>query len=123
MRPTSYRTPFFTLALLAAFYVSLPAQLSATAAEAQSASVPLLSSPPGQRAANNLPTARHELQNPTSAPASAQQAKNTEPAQPQGRVEEASIIPDAGNLLPVAAVVGFSFLVGGIVSGAWKTRP
>jgi hypothetical protein len=39
------------------------------------------------------------------------------------QVERASIIPDSASLLPVAALLGFSCLVGGIVCGAWKTRP
>jgi hypothetical protein len=37
-------------------------------------------------------------------------------------VLQAGILPDPENLLPVAAIVGFSFLFGGIVS-AIKTRP
>jgi hypothetical protein len=38
------------------------------------------------------------------------------------KVEEASVLPDSASLLPVAAVVGFSFLLGGIVCGSIKTR-
>ncbi len=57
----------------------------------------------------------------TQAP-SAPQGKNTAPAQAEGRVEMAGMFPDSASLLPVAAVVGFSFLLGGIVCG-WKTRP
>jgi hypothetical protein len=119
VRPTSYKNPFFIIALLAAFYVTAPTQLPATAL-APIANVHVNSSPPGQT--DNLLTV-HQVQDPAWAPASAPQAKRMELAQPPDRIEAASIIPDAGSLLPVAAVVGFSFLVGGIVSGAWKTRP
>lgn len=51
------------------------------------------------------------------------QAMNTDPTLPGARVETAGILPDSGSLLPVAGLVGFSFLLGGIVCGAWKTRP
>ena len=35
----------------------------------------------------------------------------------------AGVLPDANSLLPVAGVVGFSFLIGGIVCRSIKTRP
>ncbi|MFZ0704295.1 MAG: hypothetical protein WAM71_01745 [Candidatus Korobacteraceae bacterium] len=123
MRPTSYASLFFIIALLAVSYVTAPAQVSAAAAQAPSAVVASLSSLAAQRPADNLLTVHQDLQNPASAPAANSQAKKTESAEPQDRIEAASILPDAGSLLPVAAVVGFSFLVGGIVCGAWKTRP
>jgi len=44
------------------------------------------------------------------------------PAERSGEVLRAGILPEPANLLPVAAIVGFSFLLGGIVS-ALKTRP
>ena len=50
------------------------------------------------------------------------QAVSTDPPLPGARVETASIVPDSTSLLPVAALVGFSFLLGGIVCGALKTR-
>jgi hypothetical protein len=33
------------------------------------------------------------------------------------------MVPDSASLLPVAAVIGFSFLLGGIVCGTIKKRP
>jgi len=48
----------------------------------------------------------------------------TMPSDPTTPTEilRAGILPDPANLLPVAAVVGFSLLFGGIVS-AFKTKP
>lgn len=75
-----------------------------------------------------VPTAQNGGTTRTPSPSSNQtasptpQSKNLEPGQAEERVETASILPDSANLLPVAALVGFSFLVGGIVCGAW-TRP
>ena len=123
MRPTSYASPFFIIALLAAFYVTVPTKPSAAAAQAQSAVASMTSPQAEQRPAGNLLTVHYELQNPASAPAKDSQANNTDSAQPQSRIEAASILPDAGSLLPVAAVVGFSFLLGGIVCGTIKKRP
>lgn len=51
------------------------------------------------------------------------QAKNADArAQAANQVETAGIVPDSASLLPVAALVGFSFLLGGIVCGTIKTR-
>jgi hypothetical protein len=50
------------------------------------------------------------------------EAANNNSGQVEGRVETASLLPDSASLLPVAAVVGFSFLLGGIVCGTIKSR-
>ena len=63
------------------------------------------------------PTAAASQASPTSAPPghSGVYAGNN-------MVEEAGLVPDSRSLLPVAAIIGFSFLFGGIVCSI-KPRP
>ncbi len=44
------------------------------------------------------------------------------PAVQSAVVQTVSALPDSGSLLPVAGIVGFSFLIGGIVCRMLKTR-
>jgi hypothetical protein len=76
-----------------------------------------------------VPTAQNGGITGTQAPGSGGQTTSPTPqvkkgdSQGEGRVQEASILPEPGNLLPVAGIVGFSFLIGGIVCSSIKTRP
>lgn len=102
MRPTSYRNLLWIIALTGSFCVAAPAATPATTAQTP-----------------------HPVTT-TVAPAPSQQLSMVNsgqmPTQIQGRVETASMVPDSASLLPVAAVVGFSFLLGGIVCGTIKKR-
>ena len=51
------------------------------------------------------------------------QVRNGNSVQGEDKVQEASVLPEPRNLLPVAGIVGFSFLIGGIVCRSIKTRP
>jgi hypothetical protein len=112
VRLTSYRNVLWIIALLAVLCLAATAQVRSGAAPAPSATIDIASPQAGtQSPAGNQPTG----------PAS--QATSSNSVQTEGRVDKASIIPDSGSLLPVAAVVGFSFLLGGIVCGTIKKRP
>ena len=98
MRVTSYRNLLWIILLVTAFCA------------AASALAP--SAPPGT----------NRVTQGTTVASPAAQVQSTKAGQTGLEVEEASVIPDSASLLPVAALVGFSFLLGGIVCGSIKTR-
>ena len=121
MRLTSYRNLLWITALLTGFCVAAPAQpWSARSATLHTTSPPI-------QQLSNITSGGNGAQTPadvgqqSSAPNL--QPKNTQAGQTGDRVETASMIPDSASLLPVAAVIGFSFLLGGIVCGTIKKRP
>lgn len=124
MRLTSYLNLLWIIALLAGLCVAASAQ--APPGSAASKNVVVQSSSPTPQ----VPTARGVIAETPSASGSgkrtaslAVQATITKPGQSPDRVETASVLPDSAGLLPVAALVGFSFLLGGIVCGTIKNRP
>lgn len=117
MRFTSYRNLLWITALLAASGIAAPAQHFASGANPP---------PPIQQLsnANTGGTAGQASADSAAQPAtSASAAKNPVSGQAGVPVEKASVVPDSASLLPVAALVGFSFLLGGIVCGTIKKRP
>ena len=122
MRLTSYQNLLWIIALLAIFCVAAPAQLLPPAASAPSVASQGTSLQPQQ-----LSMAKSSVTGAQAVTGSGHETptlptKNAESGQTGTQVEEASILPDSASLLPVAAVVGFSFLLGGIVCGTIKTR-
>lgn len=124
MRLTSYQNLLWIIALLAGLCVAASAQAPPGSTSTQTAVVQTSSLAP------HVPTARGGTGETLSASDSDQhgasptlQAKITEPGQTRVQVETASVLPDSASLLPVAALVGFSFLLGGIVCGTIKNRP
>lgn len=111
MRFTSYRNLLWITALLAA---------------SGSAALASANSPPIQQLSTvntGGTAAQASADSGAQATPSASPAKKPAPEQAGEPVEKASIVPDSASLLPVAAVVGFSFLLGGIVCGSIKKRP
>lgn len=116
MRLTSYQENIlWIIMLLAIACVAAPARAPAAATQAQSAVV-RVTPPQHQRFTGGTAAKQSPAGNPTS-------EANSNSVHAECHVETASIIPESGSLLPVAALVGFSCLVGGIVCGAMKTRP
>ncbi len=134
MRATSYRNVLWILAVLAMSWIPALAQAPPSGAQAQSAVIRVTPPHPQQRQTVNFVTVHYELQNASSSAAGflktanpgnqtpLPQAMNPASAQSAAAVQTASVLPDSGSLLPVAGIVGFSFLLGGIVCGAIK-RP
>lgn len=124
MRVTSYRNLLWITALLASFCVAGSAQTPPGGNQGQTAVMRGTSRDPqqlstlGTGAIGMTSSADSRTQTATSN----RQAKSAELGQAGDRVEKAGIVPDSASLLPIAAVVGFSFLVGGIVCGTIKTR-
>jgi len=140
VRVASYRNQLWIIALLGAFWAPATAQAPPSAAQAQSAGVRVTSLRPAERQTADFSTVKDQWQSPNLVAtaqngAVANQAtttakKPTAPAVPDAQagevvdgnqVQTAGVLPD-GSLLPVAGLVGFSFLFGGIVCGALK-RP
>lgn len=116
MRLTSPRNLLWIAALLAGICVTAPAQPAASRAL----------SPPIQQLStvNSGTTSAHTVTDSSrqgSDPGT--QPENGGPGRTIDRVETAGVVPDSTSLLPVAALVGFSFLLGGIVCGTIKKRP
>jgi hypothetical protein len=105
----SYRNLIWITVLLAGSCVVAPAQTPANQNAAKVASSPPIQQPSG--ASGQQPSTL------------AVGSTNAESGEMGNRVETAGMIPDSASLLPVAAVVGFSFLLGGIVCGTIKKRP
>lgn len=127
MRLASYRNLLWIAALLGLFCVAAPAQAPAMAVQTSHSAVVNLqiSQQPHQdhTGKTNVAEAQPTGASPQPAASQTSQAKSAE-AKPAGaRIETAGIVPDAAGLLPVAALVGFSFLLGGIVCGTIKKRP
>ena len=119
MRHTSYLNLLWVIVLVASFYFAAPAPTLAASYQPNG-------TPPTSQPMESL-SVSHARPGPTDAGrqagSSTLRAQSTPMRGPAGeQVEKAGILPDSASLLPVAAVVGFSFLLGGIVCGTMKTR-
>lgn len=116
MRVISYRKQLWILALLALSCISALAHAPANVVQAQSAVHRVTSpSPPQHRIVNFVAVGQPSTPMPKDA--------NRRPAKSEAQVQEAGVLTDPGSLLPIAGLVGFSFLIGGIVCRSIKTRP
>lgn len=115
MRLTSYSNLLWIIALLAALCVAALAQAPPGSTASQNAVVQRTFPTPQQPPAVNG-GATETLSSPVT-------QANSNSGLAESRVETAGIFPDSASLLPVAALVGFSFLLGGIVCGTIKNRP
>src|SRR5579884_3947338 len=112
VRHNSYRNLLWIIALLGFSWVSAPAQ-APKPTQAQGLIGHFISRVQQEIAKSNA------IETHTASPAGVSPAAQPYGVAPPGsQVEKASVIPDSTSLLPVAAVVGFSFLLGGIVCGA-----
>ena len=121
MRLTSYQKLLWMITLLAASSIAMSAQIPA--GETQNANSSRTDTQAQQRQTMSVESSTQTTVDAgPRTPGPPAEASGNNSARPGGRVETASIFPDSASLLPVAAVVGFSFLLGGIVCGTIKSR-
>jgi hypothetical protein len=122
VRLTSFQNVIWIMALVACSWISASAQTPPGAAQSPIANRGTSQPQPHQTIASDAAGWQAQSKSVEQTSTQGPQAVDSNSGQSEGRVETAGIFPDSASLLPVAALVGFSFLLGGIVCGSIKTR-